>query len=149
MGWHSRFYMAGSSWHVPRVLPPARCRLKKLCQGSMRCVRQHTSMETRFPMETQFTFDEISCYSIKVFPEAYGTWTFLSHLPQPRGTSLCSQLALGWQRVPELGAQPHATIAGLGQLCGDGTPPLYSLWLDHCCPSLSWCIILAYQHYLK
>lgn len=106
--------------HAPRELP-ARCWLGKLCQGSVRCVRQYSSMETRFPMETQFTFDEISCYSIKVFPEAYGTWASLSHLPQPRGVSLCSHVALGWQRVPELGAQPPGTMPGLGQLCGDGS----------------------------
>lgn len=78
-------------------------------------------------METQFTFDEISCYSIKVFPEAYGTWTSLSHLPQARGTSLCSHLALGWQHVPELGAQPHGKMPGSGQLCGDGTSSPYGL----------------------
>lgn len=62
--------------------------VSELRQGSVRCVRQYSFMETRFLTETQFTFDEISCYLIKVLPEAYSTWTSLSHPPQFRGASL-------------------------------------------------------------
>lgn len=80
-------------------------------------------------METQFAFDEISCYLIKVFPEAYGTWTSLSHLPQPRGASLYSHLALGWQRVPELGAQPHGTMPALGSFVMTAPPHLTAFGL--------------------
>lgn len=101
-GGHGWLSVAGSSWHAPRD-PPARCGLRELRQGSMRRVRQYSFMENRFLAETRFTFDEISHYLIKVLPEAFGTWTSLSHPPEPRGASLAQPAGFGAAACPQAG----------------------------------------------
>lgn len=130
--------MAGGLWHTPHD-PPARCGLRELCQGSIRRVRQYSFMETRFLMETQFTFDEISHSFNKGFARGI---QHLDFSESPTSAQRCQPCTARWLQGSSLSLSwvhgPTAGCLALGSSAMMAPSHLIAFVLSLCSLASSW-----------